>query len=215
MNPSSPLIVPRRAAQRTEKFSHRDFTSIPQFSPAQEPEGSFRLKRPFWPEPAAQQFFVVGVTLGNSGYLQVAPTAAENFDIVIIPAAVRFVRPALLFQFSQDGGNESQPIDRRISPILDFAQRHFAVAQGQGINGLLNRKGSETDAQAALVSGPAAHNRLQKEEQRNQRAGPPANFFSRQRSLDSRRRANPQGRQETGRSQRQQPGKVNRKDQQR
>ena len=61
------------------------------------------------------------MVFGDSGELQGAPTAAVDFHVVVAPADVGFVWPALLVESAQNVGDELEAVDAPLGPILDLA----------------------------------------------------------------------------------------------
>jgi len=134
-------------------------------------------------EAAAKELFVVRMVFNDRGELQVAPAAALDFDVVFAPTDVGFVGPALLIELAEDFGDKFEAVDVAFGPVLDFAERVIALAQGKGIEGVLGGQRDGAHEQTASVARPTAKDGLEEEERGHQRARPPTSFFPRQGSL--------------------------------
>ena len=186
-----------------------------QFQGEQRPKHHFRLKRPDCVQTAPDQLPFVRMVLGNRDQQQTAPAAPGNFHVVLAPSDIRFVRPIARLQFPQDAGHIIQPIDSLRGPILNFIQRFAAVEKSQRIERVLRRQLQRALHQPPVITRKPPHNRLQKEQQRHQRSGPPFDFILRERRLPASESADTYRKQQTRDRQRQQPLKDSRQHRQR
>src|SRR5438445_548450 len=115
---------------------------------------------------------VAGIFLGHRGQLEVTPAAAEDFHVIFAPADVGFVGPALLVQAFQDGVQKLDAVHKMVGPVTRLVEGNTSVAQGDGIKVLPGDGGGGLRVELPVIARPAAHNGLEKEEQRDEGTRP-------------------------------------------
>src|SRR5260370_31464480 len=140
------------------------------------PEGGLGLKRPSAAKPASTHLFAL--RFGDGRQLQMPPAIAEDFDIIVAPAYVGFVGPALLIEAPQDGRHPGDPIHAFGRTVLNFMQGLFAVAKGDGIERVAGPQG-RAPGQPPLGTPPPPHARLEEKKPRHGRTRPPPQLLFR------------------------------------
>src|SRR6185503_18345126 len=161
--------------------------------PEQRPEGGFGRQRPKGAQPAPEQSFASLEILSGGGQLKLAPTAAEDFDVVFAPARVRFTGPALFIQAQHQPVHPVDAIDVVITPKVEPPQRFTGVLWAQWLGPLEGRLRRGPQPESPLITRPTPGNRLEETQQRHQRPRPHAPAVLRQFGLARRRHADRQG----------------------
>src|SRR5438552_1183207 len=120
------LEPPRKRGQRKEKHPNPVMrpcqeTDQQQFRATRGPEGDSRGQRPGDIQSAAKYSFGRAELLGDRRQAQAAPSAAENFHVLIAPTRVRFVLPSFGFQFGENALEKGIPIQAALRPVADLS----------------------------------------------------------------------------------------------
>ena len=111
-------------------------TADEQFNPAQRPEtdpGAQAQRARSRQRMSCLARGCSSATVVSCSWLQ---RVSLDLHVVIAPADVGFVRPAVLVQPAQNIGHQSQPVEALLGPVLHLAQGLLAVAQREGIQRL-------------------------------------------------------------------------------
>src|SRR5438105_2991658 len=135
------------------------------------PEDQFGLQRPHVFKAAMEVLLSLVQILRHGGQTEATPAASEYFHIIIAPANISFVLPALRLQAGQDGTKKGEAVQSAIGPVgdfcADFSWMRWTEEIGQG-----GRAWVGTSIPAPAIASEASFDRLEQEEQRDQRPRP-------------------------------------------